>query len=1225
MTIKRENVLPIGQAIDFGGHTLFVEKLLNSGYTGEVYQGILSTPEHGDIKVAIKAMKALDLPMALKLFGEECLTLGLMMGYEEEAKKQGFLFKIAPVYYGKGEFEKIPFFVMEFIAGKEIPNLLEERASLPEFQALTVAWHLYHTLEMMHSKLKKTYIDLKFENLWWVEDSQTGLGQLKLTDFGTLENIPDIDTKLRGIKRDVLLGTVFLCKMLTGYTPHYSLGDLLDPPGHIRQMLDQADISWGSRWLLRRLLHSNPDIRPPLTEEISNHANVADLRLRKVADIVEELEVLVGFWSQSPENLLRIGQANLDRAEALNNEQPLEARKRAERARMALDILRLRSPERMLDFQDALKRTEDLLALTSHLRTGQALFNGRSYNHARKYFAQGLNWSDEPAVLRRWAYLSRIGEDISSEIFDSHKEQLIEVVKQLNEAKWQFALQRLQTIKSTLGFSIGLECLEKDGLLFQALSSAYEWKKDESYGKAAKSYREALELLTHFPQDELIPPPKAEVGDLLQMAEEMEHVANTREKAKQQLEEARQLLLSDLLPELGDQRVLIKKVEDALNLDRFNPSNFKKVDSLIKLAIERFEFGLAIKLAELASTVPSTEVTTTLQLARQLYVAETARVGSEFDLFIQILSDIWGSFSEDSLTRPAIYHCLKKAKVSSEKTQNNSTLRKLAGFASEIGDQYYADELTKISWQQLDEVSALLASQELGDQAALIKKVQKAFDLDDFNINNVEKVNSLAKLAIKRFEFGLATQLAELALTVPRTEITATLQLARQLYAAETARMGSEFDLFIQILSDIWGNFSEDSLTRPAIYHCLDKAKESSVIAQDSNNLRKLADFARGVLDNQHYATELDKVIKDIQAKETQKQQQVVENLIVAANWLLALDTLDHLSEPVVAVVNWPAGRYQQYFDNRQKSLADALQLINDAQAIDQQIGQNKSKQISELKTKIEKALDKYQQDEQNNRAIQLEKHQKLHDMIQEKWKKLSAWHEQWEKRPSENIHSELQEALLAFIYHCYMYLAIAKDDSIGADAREWARQASEWLTTYGEDPWAELKREAEEHIKRVVEKIDQAQAAFTSGNLDEATALIDRFSLSIKSQKLKGQINQVRSWQEWQKNNKLKLEGGELSEPLLIEMRQYVRLALPEIYWRDSMAANYLTKVQKTVQEKIRQQIRNFQSNQFITDIRLWLRIEWLLVHIPKEKPAMGEQKPLNNLNQGGLHGRTH
>lgn len=243
-------LLPVGETIKVSkGYTgeIKVIRLLGSGLTSEVYEG-QSLDHPNRPRVALKARKELrgiETARARELFRSEAEILARLPSEEKEANPLRGLPIDAHVgarHYGIGNYEGAEFLIMEFIDGRPVIDLIDESPDgrLPEKQALTVGLWLFHTLDLLHTQLKKSYIDLKFENLWWEGSPETG--RLRMTDFGTLEDIPAGNK--RPVRRDLLIAGCYLCKLLTGYMPHYVVGELRDQPV---PRIQRADISWGAR------------------------------------------------------------------------------------------------------------------------------------------------------------------------------------------------------------------------------------------------------------------------------------------------------------------------------------------------------------------------------------------------------------------------------------------------------------------------------------------------------------------------------------------------------------------------------------------------------------------------------------------------------------------------------------------------------------------------------------------------------------------------------------------------------------------------------------------------------------------------------------------------------------------------------------------------------------------------------------------------------------------
>lgn len=498
-TIFSEN-----SVIEHDGRPLRILQLLASGLTGEVYRAEWAPVEGTTpIIVAVKAMKSLEFQLARQLFYQEGTTLSLLMYLEDEVNDpliEGGI-KIAPRYYGLSDYrpsleaDSVPYFVMEFIEGEKVPDLLRKNGPFSEKEGLVLGWHLYRIFDILHTRLQKSYIDLKFENLVWVPRNDRWGGQLRMLDFGTLEDIKGND--IRGIRRDLLLGGVFLLAVLTNRILDYSLGELHEPAEPIIKY-HASRITWGTRRLLSRLLHRNPQIRP-----------------QTAAEVLAELRLLASFWVQSEEQLLRRierelskAEEELERAKGQRSALSSEGVNAAVRALAALDILRVRAPH--LHSETNVERARSVLAFGDYLERGQALLRGRSFTLARQVFEEGMNWVEDPATLRRWSYIARLGEEISPADFEKHFPQIKSLLDFLNNPdpnpqRWASGLRDVRILEEKLRASNpesplqGLRSLIIECDLYASFEQAQQAYFREDYQSAAELYGRVDALLAELP------------------------------------------------------------------------------------------------------------------------------------------------------------------------------------------------------------------------------------------------------------------------------------------------------------------------------------------------------------------------------------------------------------------------------------------------------------------------------------------------------------------------------------------------------------------------------------------------------------------------------------------------------------------------------------------------------------------------------------------------------
>ena len=736
--MTEKTLLPIGSMLNLDGRDLKVVKRLTSGLTGEVYEGALTVPDSPTpIRVAMKVMKVLDFPMARQFFLQESETLAFLMHLEEEANKmQRLSLKIAPVYYGRGEYQGTPYLVEEFIPGEQVPSIMEKSGRLPEKQALTIAWHLYRTLDLLHTKLKKTYIDLKFEDLWWV-NGENGEGQLKLTDFGTLEDIKD--TQQRGVARDLLLSGVYLCSMLFGYTPNYSLGELREPVAPIlkaktekeltkattRQFLEMDDlesarrtlerflshstdagveISWGARKLLHRLLHRNPASRPG-----------------SAVAVAIELRQLVIFWNQAEERLSAMALNNLTEAEsaaedARAKKQPMsqQGRDYAVRARSALDILHIQSPRR--DISSELGRAENALAIGDYLERGLALLKGGSYAMSRQVFEEGIQWSDDPALFRRWAFWARVGEEIppSTEMPFDEAEQ---VISSLTAGHWDSAAKQLTDMTPAFE-SKGLDYLKNEAAFFALLDQAEAARTKGDFGEAAKAYEQAQDALKKYPEADARFIREQEVGDFHHFIEEMQSLAASRQQAQKTFGDALAAVKQ------GNFEVVFDQCWQAYILDRGAPFRFPALNDIARLALksaadDKSTFKPAVRAASRVASIGKMEapmdgpLSQTWHLAQGLFEADAAVDVLDGEEFRRAVAQTYASAGQDALLQPLVTNLLDRAAQQGEKSASPV-------FMGVVGDLYQERFADEAAVTRCREKAKQLAEQQTGERHASI-------------------------------------------------------------------------------------------------------------------------------------------------------------------------------------------------------------------------------------------------------------------------------------------------------------------------------------------------------------------------------------------------------------------------------------------------------------------------------------------------------------------------
>lgn len=649
-------LLPVGQEITFRDRgALRIIRQIGSGLTSEVYEGqLIDLPDQP--RVALKARKELEFARAREFFKGEAEILAKLPGLEDEINPLRGLptdAHVAAGHYGIGQHNSVEFLVMEFMTGRPITDLLEKSADgrLPEKQALTVGLYLFHTLDLLHSKLKRSYIDLKFENLWWEGPPESG--RLRMTDFGTLEDIPPGND--RPIRRDLLVAGCYLCKMLIGFMPDFIVGELRDRPV---PRIRRADASWGARQLLARLLHPNPEERP---------LSAVDVLTASWPDLIGLID-LVEYWGRPIDSLAAIKERSWTKGQ---NATGVERVKSLTRARAALDILNRRDATPNLEEVAAL---DELLQQSGDLTTGRGQFQARAYAEAERTFDRARRAAYEPdrvALFRRWSYLARIGYQI--ELPPDLRPDLERLVEHLSHSDWTAAGRRLDQLRPALAAAPAFALLEADLALYEAIDKADRAARDKDYTAAVEAYDAALEALEKMPGDKagIL---KDETGPLLDERERLDDLARHGEKARvgeKAMKEADSLLGK------GDRPGVLRAARRALVSEPIDV-DARRAD-LLQLADRSLDMQDYVMAADLAALAFDTgQATAALRnryrLAAALRQAESALEAGDTKLFAARVDTI--SRQTDGPRR--LTPLLRRAGELAQKTHDAGWLRALA-------------------------------------------------------------------------------------------------------------------------------------------------------------------------------------------------------------------------------------------------------------------------------------------------------------------------------------------------------------------------------------------------------------------------------------------------------------------------------------------------------------------------------------------------------------------
>lgn len=365
---------------------------LGTGLVGEVYRARdTQNPNDKDGGVALKILRPGQDPSLIK---SEALTLQTLW-QEEEKLKDGL--HAAPHLFLADPGAERPFLAMEFIRGKQIPDLLRESDArhFDEPTALIVAVQLFRILSVLHEGLNKTFIDLKMENLWWQEENGV---RLRVTDWNVLEERHPIAAgKADPVLIDIFRASVSLYWMLTGELPD------------LQSNLKVRKLQRASNW-----------------DELSDGAKnlLSGLFLHKFATAMQarrELERLLQYWKTDVASLVSKAKEFV-----LND---------VEKASEIVNILRKRNTQPDKDFGALENMLKETWSQRDDPTKSISLFSAGSYSAALALIENAYPHTSQPHVFHWWRQAveltSKLESSIKKSMPDSNPDEKVERIRDI--------------------------------------------------------------------------------------------------------------------------------------------------------------------------------------------------------------------------------------------------------------------------------------------------------------------------------------------------------------------------------------------------------------------------------------------------------------------------------------------------------------------------------------------------------------------------------------------------------------------------------------------------------------------------------------------------------------------------------------------------------------------------------------------------------------------------
>ena len=589
MTEPSNDLLRPNQTFDTVAGRCRIKRMLGSGLTSEVYEAEL--PD--GTRVAVKAMRPNASAQGKNEFIQEGPILAKMneirneakpLYYENEKRDWRSYANVAPIYYGGDRDASPPYIVEELMSGILLPDLLEKAGGkLEEAVALDIAIQLFGVIHLLHHERGKTYIDLKFPNLWWDSNKRA----LKITDWGTVEDLTD-----SGVTRDVLRCALYLYRCLSGI-PITELNGVLssDPDSHD----EWKNISWGLQEILLRLLNPYPALRK----------GDSDFKFQSAYQVAKALNGIKEGWDKKLNELWDEVQTELE--DAQGEDKPGSKYLLYHRAKTRLDIAQ-RQTHSLTQKQESLaKEINDGLRDINHFSRGQALYNGGSYGHAKTLFTQGA-WLYRSAELRRWAIAARAGE-LSGDQYKLIKKDVGDGLIALSANDYANAANAFERAYQTSSVP-PLKELRDESEMFDLIEHAQRERLNDNYGDAATAYLKAFNLFRQL-DTEWQQHWHYEVGDLETPAAEMRQLRDSKgvaEKAIAAAEDITEKVITPPLDYIVDKDIIgkiLKLLQDAVKAQRGEDGLFERIQTIAQKMFDAGRVEDAIQILRVGGEAPN--------------------------------------------------------------------------------------------------------------------------------------------------------------------------------------------------------------------------------------------------------------------------------------------------------------------------------------------------------------------------------------------------------------------------------------------------------------------------------------------------------------------------------------------------------------------------------------------------------------------------------------------
>jgi serine/threonine protein kinase len=144
------------------GKSYLIVKKIGEGKTGYVYDAVSESNER---PVALKVMRT-DISQELQIrFKSESINLRQIT---DLVRLNNIGVRLVPELIANSDEDPV-YLAEELIRGKPIIDIAQKDGTLTEETAVIICWRFSQLLKVLHEKYLKSYADMKFENIWWIE------------------------------------------------------------------------------------------------------------------------------------------------------------------------------------------------------------------------------------------------------------------------------------------------------------------------------------------------------------------------------------------------------------------------------------------------------------------------------------------------------------------------------------------------------------------------------------------------------------------------------------------------------------------------------------------------------------------------------------------------------------------------------------------------------------------------------------------------------------------------------------------------------------------------------------------------------------------------------------------------------------------------------------------------------------------------------------------------